>query len=77
MGLDDGHDRDIIMGSARQDLSKMEIEIQTLGKGEAISSAISSPFSVSTRIHYYEDNIALLNKGPKKNIREGSLGGFS
>ncbi|MEN6444258.1 MAG: hypothetical protein ABFC71_10995, partial [Methanoregula sp.] len=40
----------------------MEIEIQTLDRGEAIISTIGIPFPVSTRIHYYEDYIAGLNK---------------
>ena len=55
----------------------MEIEIQTLDKGEAIISTIGIPFPVSTRIHYYEDYIAMLNKEPKKNIRNGLESGFS
>jgi len=76
MGLGDRGDRDIIMGSAKQDLSKMEIEIQTLDQGEAIISTIGIPFPVSTRIHYYEDYIAGLNKEPKKNIRDGLESGF-
>jgi len=76
MGLGDRGDRDIIMGSAKQDLSKMEIEIQTLDQGEAIISTIGIPFPVSTRIHYYEDYIAGLNKEPKKNIRAGLQTGF-
>ena len=77
MGLGDRGDRDIIMGSAKQDLSKMEIEIQTLDQGEAIISTIGIPFPVSTRIHYYEDYIGGLNKDPKKNIRDGLESGFS
>ncbi|MFA4824778.1 MAG: ATP-binding protein [Methanoregula sp.] len=77
MGLGDRGDRDIIMGSAKQDLSKMEIEIQTLDQGEAIISTIGIPFPVSTRIHYYEDYIAGLNKEKKKDIREGLDTGFS
>ncbi len=51
MGLGDRGDREIIMGSAKQDLSKMEIEIQTLDQGDAILSTIGIPFPVSTRIH--------------------------
>jgi len=76
MGLGDRGDREIIMGSAKQDLSKMEIEIQTLDRGEAIISTIGIPFPVSTRIHRYEDYIAGLNKEPKKNIRDGLDSGF-
>ncbi len=55
MGLGDKGDREIIMGSAKQDLSKMEIEIQTLDRGEALISTIGIPFPVSTRIHRFED----------------------
>jgi len=77
MGLGDRGDREIIMGSAKQDLSKMEIEIQTLDRGEAIISTIGIPFPVSTRIHRYEDYIATLNAESKKNIREGLKSNFS
>jgi uncharacterized protein len=76
MGLGDRGDREIIMGSAKQDLSRMEIEIQTLDRGEAIISTIGIPFPVSTRIHRYEDYIATLNKEVKKDIREGLTAGF-
>jgi DNA helicase HerA-like ATPase len=71
MGLGDRGDREIIMGSAKQDLSKMEIEIQTLDRGEAIISTIGIPFPVSTRIHRYEDYIATLNAEKRKDLREG------
>jgi uncharacterized protein len=71
MGLGDRGDRDIIMGSAKQDLSRMEIEIQTLDRGEAIISTIGIPFPVSTRIHRYEDYITALNADKKQDIRKG------
>jgi uncharacterized protein len=76
MGLGDRGDREIIMGSAKQDLSKMEIEIQTLDQGEAILSTIGIPFPVSTKIHEYESYIANLNAEKKKDIREGLVRGF-
>src|SRR5512137_2276194 len=76
MGLGDRGDRDIIIGSAKQDLSKMEIEIQTLDRGEAIISTIGIPFPVSTRIHRYEDYIAILNAEKKRDIRQGLATGF-
>ncbi len=76
MGLGDRGDREIIMGSAKQDLSRMEIEIQTLDRGEAIISTIGIPFPVSTRIHRYEDYIAMLNAEKKTDIREGLDNGF-
>jgi len=76
MGLGDRGDRDIIMGSAKQDLSKMEIEIQTLDQGEAIISTIGIPFPVSTRIHKFEDYITELNKEKKHTISDGLVTGF-
>ncbi len=74
MGLGDRGDREILMGSAKQDLSKMEI--QTLDRGEAIISTIGIPFPVSTRIHRYEDYIASLNREKKRDIKEGLSTGF-
>jgi len=71
MGLGDRGDRDIIMGSAKQDLSKMEIEIQTLDRGEAIISTIGIPFPVSTRIHRFEDYIAALNREKTFRLSDG------
>jgi DNA helicase HerA-like ATPase len=76
MGLGDRGDREIIMGSAKQDLSKMEIEIQTLDRGEAIISTIGIPFPVSTRIHRFEEYIAALNREKKEDITEGLEKGF-
>jgi hypothetical protein len=76
MGLGDRGDRDIIIGSAKQDLSKMEIEIQTLDRGEAIISTIGIPFPVSTRIHKFEDYIAGLNRQTRSPISEGLEGRF-
>jgi DNA helicase HerA-like ATPase len=76
MGLGDRGDREIIMGSAKQDLSKMEIEIQTLDRGEAIISTIGIPFPVSTRIHKFEDYVHELNKEKKHRISDGLETGF-
>jgi DNA helicase HerA-like ATPase len=76
MGLGDRGDREIIMGSAKQDLSKMEIEIQTLDQGEAIISTIGIPFPVSTRIHKFEDYLDGLNKDKKLKITDGLATGF-
>jgi DNA helicase HerA-like ATPase len=77
MGLGDRGDREILMGSAKQDLSKMEIEIQTLDRGEAIISTIGIPFPVSTRIHKFEDYIHELNQEKKTKITDGLAAGFS
>jgi hypothetical protein len=77
MGLGDRGDREIIMGSAKQDLAKMEVEIQTLDRGEAIISTIGIPFPVSTRIHKFEDYIPTLNAKKKSGIHDGLSHGFS
>jgi len=76
MGLGDRGDRDIIIGSAKQDLSKMEIEIQTLDRGEAIISTIGIPFPVSTRIHKFEDYVGRLNAEKRRMINDGLTTGF-
>ena len=63
--------QDAWIGSAKQDLSKMEIEIQTLDQGDAIISTIGIPFPVSTRIHKFEDYVQALNTEKKRSIHEG------
>lgn len=75
MGLGDRNDREQLEQSAKQDLSSMDIEIQTLEKGEAIISTLGIPFPVPARVHRYEDYLRRLEKEEK----DGSLisrGGF-
>ncbi len=55
MGLGDRNDRVQLEESAKQDLSSLDTEIQTLEKGEAIVSTLNIPFPVPVRIHRYED----------------------
>jgi hypothetical protein len=64
MGLSDRGDRDMIASSAKQDLSRLDTEIQTLEPGEAVISTIGIPFPVSTRIHLFEDYIGDLSERP-------------
>jgi len=71
MGLGDKHDREIISSSAKQDLSRMDTEIQTLDRGEAIISTIGIPFPVSTSIHLFEDYVKDLNREKKRCISDG------
>jgi len=75
MGLGDRNDRTQLEESAKQDLSSLDIEIQTLEKGEAIVSTLDIPFPVPARIHRYEDYLRRLDKDEKE---EGliSRGGF-
>jgi DNA helicase HerA-like ATPase len=76
MGLGDRGDREMIAGSAKQDLSRMDTEIQTLEQGEAIISSLRIPFPVSTRIHLFEDYLPVLEGKQNKNIRDGLKTGF-
>ncbi|MDD2473235.1 MULTISPECIES: ATP-binding protein [unclassified Methanoculleus] len=72
MGLSDRGDRDTIASSAKQDLSRLDTEIQTLEPGEAVISTIGIPFPVSTRIHLFEEYIEYLNRKPgAKSIDDG------
>lgn len=57
MGLSDRNDRATVEGSAKQDLSRMDTEIQTLEVGEAVISTLGIPFPVSTLIHRFEDYV--------------------
>jgi len=66
MGLGDRNDRQQLEDSAKQDLSSMDIEIQTLEKGEAVISTLNIPFPVPVRIHRYEDYLRRLDKEDKQ-----------
>ncbi|HVP25506.1 MAG TPA: ATP-binding protein [Methanomicrobiales archaeon] len=71
MGLSDRNDRAIIAGHAKQDLSPMDTEIQTLEPGEAIISTLGIPFPVSTRIHLYEEYLAGLEGKKGRSLGSG------
>jgi uncharacterized protein len=62
MGLGDRNDRMQLEESAKQDLSSMDTEIQTLEKGEAVISSLKIPFPVPARVHRYEDYLRRLDK---------------
>jgi len=57
LGLADEGDRNIIKGSAKQDISKLEKEIQTLEAGEALITYPGAPFAIPAKIHWYDDYI--------------------
>lgn len=62
MGLGDKNDRKCLEESAKQDLTTLDIEIQTLEKGEAIISTLNVPFPIPATIHLYEDYLECLKK---------------
>ncbi|QYZ79916.1 ATP-binding protein [Methanofollis formosanus] len=76
MGLGDRGDRDIIASSAKQDLSQMDTEIQTLDTGEAVISTLKIPFPVSTKIHAFDGYIGTLNREARRPIDDGLKRGF-
>jgi DNA helicase HerA-like ATPase len=77
LGLADRNDRTRLEESAKQDLSPLDVEIQTLEKGEAIISTLKIPFPIPAKIHRYEDYLALLKKeGWSRGAAEESGGSF-
>ena len=77
MGLGDRNDRRQLEESAKQDLSSMDIEIQTLEKGEAVVSTLDIPFPVPACIHRYEDYLRRLEKEePERTARKGGFKPF-
>jgi len=78
LGLADRNDRTRLEESAKQDLSALDVEIQTLEKGEAIISTLNIPFPVPARIHLYEKYLAELNReGGVGEERRPKAGGFN
>lgn len=61
LGLSDRNDRTRLEESAKQDLSSLDVEIQTLETGEAIISTLRIPFPVPASIHSYEEYLKKLN----------------
>lgn len=76
LGLADRNDRTRLEESAKQDLSTLDVEIQTLEKGEAIVSTLKIPFPVPASIHLYEKYLDRLNRDGSAETR-GRIGGFN
>lgn len=76
MGLGDRNDRSQLEESAKQDLSSLDIEIQTLEPGEAIISTLKIPFPVPARIHRYEDYLHMLENEDRSDESLISRGRF-
>jgi DNA helicase HerA-like ATPase len=62
MGLGDRNDRLQLEESAKQDLKSLDIEIQTLEKGEAVISTLGIPFPVPVSVHKYEHYLERLKE---------------
>ncbi len=57
LGLADPTDRERVRAGARQDLSRLENEIQMMEPGEAIFTTPGAPFALPLKAHLFEDRI--------------------
>jgi len=57
LGLADERDRSIVRSSAKQDISALGTEIQTLSAGEALLTSPTVPFALPLKIYLYEDHL--------------------
>ena len=64
LGLADEKDRNILRGSAKQDISALGTEIQTLMPGECLMANLAAPFAVPARVHLYADVVAAAEPPP-------------
>jgi DNA helicase HerA-like ATPase len=55
LGLADERDRNILRGSAKQDIAALGPEIQTLMPGECLVTNLHAPFAVPARVHLFAD----------------------
>lgn len=55
LGLADEKDRNMLRGSAKQDISAQSAEIQTLMPGECLIVNLAAPFAVPAHVHLYSE----------------------
>jgi DNA helicase HerA-like ATPase len=70
LGLADERDRNIIRSSAKQDISALGTEIQTLAAGEALLTSPTVPFALPLKIFLYEDYLSRKNIPGKAGRRD-------
>ena len=66
LGLADRQDRERLTSSARQDISKLDYEIQTLMTGEGLVTGPNTPFALPLKVDLYETYLKDLASGPKE-----------
>ena len=74
LGLPDRQDSERLTSSARQDISKLDYEIQTLMTGEGLVTGPNTPFALPLKVDLYEDylkNLAPKKKEDKKSVDKG------
>lgn len=64
LGLADEKDRNMLRGSAKQDISAQGAEIQTLMPGECLMVNLAAPFAVPAHVHLYSDLLAATSPPP-------------
>lgn len=64
LGLADKMDREKLAGSARQDVSKLDHEIQTLMPGEGLVTTPNTPFALPLKIDLYEAYLKSISGAP-------------
>lgn len=62
LGLADKRDREALAYSAKQDISALENEIQTLMPGEAIITSPFTPFPLPIKVHMYEEYLSRIRR---------------
>ncbi|MBA3652775.1 MAG: ATP-binding protein [Actinobacteria bacterium] len=65
LGLADEKDRNILRASAKQDISALGPEIQTLMPGECLVVNLAAPFAVPARVYLYADLLAATPAPPE------------
>ena len=70
LGLADERDRNIVRSSAKQDISALSTEIQTLAAGESLLTSPKVPFALPLKIFLYEDYLGQLNLEPSADNRD-------
>jgi DNA helicase HerA-like ATPase len=64
LGLADEKDRNMLRGSAKQDISAQGAEIQTLMPGECLLVNLAAPFAIPAHVHLYSDLLAATSPPP-------------
>ncbi len=75
LGLADRRDREILTASAKQDVSRLDNEIQTLSPGEGIITSPFTPFAVPVKVHLYEEYVERERETGRERESEGGGGG--
>jgi len=76
LGLADRQDRERLTSSARQDISKLDYEIQTLMTGEGLVTGPNTPFALPLKIDLYESYLVGLGGKQEKKKKSVDKGFF-